>query len=302
MAESPPTLDAPARAASIPTVVGLTIYPLKSGQGIPVDRVALDRYGPAMDRRWMLVDDRGDFMTQRTHPRMHALEVELLEDGIFVSAEGSGGVHVPKLPPGHSGEEQYVSLWEKDMVAPVVPGDSAAWFSEFMGEECRVLFVPDDRERKSDREYIERRALSFADGYQVLVASRASLDELNRRLDSPVEMRRFRPNVVVDGCGPHEEDLWRAVEIGGLRYRGVKPCPRCVLVTVDPDTGEKGPEPLRTLTGYRRQDGYAWFGTNLVHEGEGFLAVGDTVAVLEVGPPPVGPAGVVAETTPPAEE
>ena len=302
MSESQRTMDSPAPAPDAPQVVELTIYPLKSGRGISVDRVELDRFGPAMDRRWMLVDGQGDFMTQRTHPRMHGLGVELTEEGIRVSAEGHGAIVVPRLEPGHAGDEQYVSVWEKDITAPVVPGESAAWFSEFMGEECRVLFVPDDRERRSSGEYMDRRPLSFADGYQLLVASRASLDELNGRLDAPVDMRRFRPNVVVDGCGPHEEDLWRYVRIGGLDYHGVKPCPRCVLVTVDPDTGDKGPEPLRTLVGYRRQDGYTWFGTNLVHEREGSLAVGDTVEVLESGPPPIGPAGVVAETSTPAEE
>jgi len=281
----------------------LHIYPLKSARGVRVPRVELDRFGPRLDRRWMLVDGKGDFISQRSHPRMALLSVSPSDGGIRVEAEGLGALELPFREEG-SGEASWleVRVWEASASAQVVAGDASGWFSEFLGEPARLLFLPRDRERRSSGMYAPPRPISFADGYPLLLISRGSLDELNRRLEVPVGMERFRPNVVVAGCGPHAEDRWREVRMGGLHFTGVKPCPRCVVTTVDPRTAARSPEPLRTLAGYRSSDGYVWFGQNLFHAGPGVLNEGDAVEVLAEGPPPTGPVLPIAETNPMGQE
>lgn len=284
-------------------VSSLHVYPLKSAGGIRVPRFELDRFGPRLDRRWMLVDGRGDFVSQRSHPRMALLSVSLSGSGIRVSSRDSGFVDLPFRDEGVDSEGWLeVRVWESSTSAQVVAGEASAWFSEFLGEPARLLFLPRNRERSSSDAFIPSRPISFADGYPMLVISMASLDELNRRLPSPVAMDRFRPNVVVEGCGPHAEDRWREVRMGDVRFKGVKPCPRCVVTTVDQVTAVRGREPLRTLSAYRTADGHVWFGQNLCHLGTGTLMEGDAVEVLEEGPPPVGPIHAIAETNPRGEE
>ncbi|HVJ20320.1 MAG TPA: MOSC domain-containing protein, partial [Polyangiaceae bacterium] len=123
--------------------------------------------------------------------------------------------------------------------------------------------------------------VGFADAYPFLVISEASLEELNRRLPQPVAMRRFRPNIVLSGAEPFAEDGFAHVRIGAVSFRGPKRCDRCVVTTVDPETGKAGQEPLRTLATFRKQDGKVWFGMNLIHDGPGEIAVGDDVVVLD---------------------
>jgi uncharacterized protein len=117
--------------------------------------------------------------------------------------------------------------------------------------------------------------VSFADGYPLLLISEASLADLNQRLETPLEMRRFRPNLVISGCEPYAEDRLRTLRIGGVSFRAVKRCERCMVTTVDPDTAERGREPLRTLARYRLEEGKVWFGMNLIHDGPGRLSLGD---------------------------
>jgi hypothetical protein len=162
-------------------------------------------------------------------------------------------------------------------------GDEAAeWLGRFLGTSCRLVCLPDDRVRAVDPEFARPGdQVGFADGFPFLVIARASLDDLNARLPEPLSMVRFRPNLVIGGATPYAEDGWRRIRVGALELRLVKPCSRCTVPTVDPATGERGPEPLRTLTGYRRRGNKVYFGQNAVHDGIGELAVGDPVEVLE---------------------
>ena len=276
-----------------PVVEELWVYPLKSGRGIPVDRMDLDSYGPSMDRRWILLDGDGRFMSQRTHPRMALLSVAFENGGITVTEPDGGACF---LPVRDEGVRFRVSVWDLPGEAIELDGDPASWMSEWFGEPVRVGFMPMDGKRVTGPGFLPGRPISFADGYPFLLISTASLDELSRRAGRPVEMGRFRPNIVVSGCGAHEEDLWRRVKVGEIPMTGVKPCPRCVATTVDPATGVRGPEPLATLRRYRMTPDGIYFGQNLAHEATGSLERGDRVQVLEAGPPPVGPRGVVAET------
>jgi uncharacterized protein len=125
--------------------------------------------------------------------------------------------------------------------------------------------------------------VSFADAFPLLIIGDGSLDELNRRLAVPIEMLRFRPNIVIGGMSPHEEDSWRLVRLGDVECDVVRPCARCVVPTIDPATGSAGVEPTRTLASYRKWDRKVWFGQNAIHRSPGTLAVGAAVEVLETG-------------------
>lgn len=261
----------------------IRVHPLKGARGISVERWAVDDFGPALDRRWMAVDAEGTFLTQRSHPRLVLVETAVEGGRLVLSAAGRSGVEVPG--PEAVGPRSSVQVWRSGTEGIDVGEEPAAWLSDFLGEGVRILFMPDQVWRPVSRRYARDRRVSFADGFPFLLVSRASLDELNRRLDEPVPVERFRPNLVVEGTAAHEEDRWRRLRIGDVDLRVAKPCARCVVTTVDVDTGEKGSEPLRTLARYRRSDGKTYFGQNLIHEGRGTLEVGQDVAISRVGPP-----------------
>ncbi len=280
-------------AGGVVRVEELWVYPLKSAAGIQVDRMVLDEFGPTMDRRWILIDGNGRFMSQRTHPRMALLEVEAHDGGVTVLEPGGARCTLPVVEAGRRVD---LTLWDRPGYAIEIEGEPGRWMTEWFGETVRVGFMPLGGKRTTDPAFLPGRAISFADGYPLLMVSTASLKELDRRVGRPLEMSRFRPNIVVSGCGPHEEDRWRRVRVGEVMMTGVKPCPRCVATTVDPATAERGTEPLATLREYRMTADGIFFGQNLAHDDRGAIRVGDAVEALEVGPPPVGPHGVVAET------
>jgi uncharacterized protein YcbX len=183
-------------------------------------------------------------------------------------------------PESGSRPTSRVVVWEDECPAVDEGMDAAQWFSEHLGHPARLVRLADDDARplaSSSAQPGDR--VSFADGFPFLLISRASLDELNRRLSLPVAMERFRPNIVVAGCEPHDEDGWHRLSIGEVVFRVAKPCARCVVVTVDQATGERGREPLRTLSTYRTVDGQVHFGQNLIHEGRGVVRVGDPVLI-----------------------
>jgi uncharacterized protein YcbX len=224
---------------------------------------------------------------------MALLTVEWHAEGVTVTEPGGARC---RLPVVDAGPRVDLTLWDRPGHAVEIEGDPGRWMSEWFGEPVRVGFMPPEGKRTTDPAFLPGRAVSFADGYPFLLVSTASLAELRERSGRPLEMSRFRPNVVVSGCGPHDEDRWRRVRVGEVPMTGVKPCPRCVATTVDPTTAERGPEPLATLGRYRRTAEGIFFGQNLAHDDVGTIRVGDPVEVLEEGPPPVGPHGVVAET------
>ena len=257
----------------------LCIYPIKSARGISLRSARLDARGLELDRRWMLIDDHGGFLTQRKLPRMALIQVEVRENRLGIRTEGMEELTIPLLQ--ESGSTRRVQIWE-DTVDAIDAGDAAAlWFTSMMDRPCRLVYMPDQTRRLADPRYARAEALvSFVDAYPLLLLSQASLDDLNTRLSEPVTMDRFRPNLVVDGCGPYEEDTWNRIQIGEASFRVAKPCARCTVPTVDQTTGQRGVEPLRTLESYRKNDGKVYFGQNLIHEGTGILHVGDTVSII----------------------
>ncbi|GGE70384.1 MOSC domain-containing protein [Streptosporangium jomthongense] len=260
-------------------VHSLHIYPVKSLAGIDVSRFEMDDFGPKGDRRWMLVDDDRRFVTQREVPVLARVAAEL-ENGhttIRIPDEGVFRLQV-------TDRSLRVLVW-RDWVK-AYEGEEAAneAISRFCGKPLRFVYMPDSSFRRVDAGRVdEYRRVGFADGFPFLISSLASLDELNGRLETPVEMRRFRPNIVVAGAVPWQEDGWRKLTVGSHRFDIVKPSSRCILTTVDPDTGVKDPglQPLRTLSGYRRTADGVIFGQNAIHESPGIIHVGDPITVIE---------------------
>lgn len=228
----------------------------------------------------MVVDERGDFLTQRELPRLCLLRTSFEGGGIALTFPGAGASWLPLRADGPR-----VRARVFDYEGPAIAHEAAsAWASRALGVACRFVFMPDDVERPGEEGYARPGDIvSFADAYPLLLASRSSLDDLNGRLAAPVTMSRFRPNVVVEGAPAFAEDAWRRVRFGGIEWRHPKPCGRCKITTVDPATGETSPEPLRTLSTYRRRGNSVLFAANLLPDGEGVVRVGDSLEVLEEG-------------------
>ncbi len=259
---------------------GLYVYPIKSAGGISLEASEVDERGLRHDRRWMLVDEAGRFMTQRRTPRMALIGVRIEPDLLVVDAPDMPSLEIPLEPP--QGRPRLTQVWN-DLVEVLAVGDEAAhWFSEFLGVRCRLVYLPDESVRPVDPDYGRTGdRVGLADGFPFLLTSEASLADLNARLESPLPLNRFRPNLVVRGSGAFAEDGWSLLSVGEITFRVAKPCARCVITTVDQGTATTGKEPLRTLARFRRAGEGVLFGQNLIHDNKGTLRVGDPVDVLQ---------------------
>lgn len=240
------------------------IYPIKSLGGIRLEQAALREKGFEYDRRWMLVDANGRFLSQREHPRMALLQSELQDKGVRVyhKQDPSNNILVPFEP---SGDKHMVTIWEDRVEAQIVDQAISDWFTEIIGQVCDLVFMPSSTRRQLKPKYsVNGEAVSFADGMPYLLISQASLNDLNSRLDDPVPMDRFRPNIVVGGGSPFQEDDWDVIEIGEARFKVTKPCARCVVTTIDQTSGQKSREPLSTLASYRKVGDKVMFGQNMI--------------------------------------
>jgi uncharacterized protein len=256
------------------------IYPIKSLGGIKLDSWHLEEKGFRYDRRWMLVDKSGMFLSQRKHPKMALLQVKLSDEGLIVSQKQQNEQKL-LIPYEHRTlGSRAVTIWDDIVDATFVGEQYSAWFSEQLGIECDLVVMPEHVKRKVNPKYaVAEEAVSFADGMPYLLIGEASLEELNQRLDKPVGMDRFRPNLVIKGASPFEEDNWSEIAIGEAVFKITKPCARCVMTTVDQDTAEKGKEPLKTLAAYRTVNGKVMFGQNMSLWSGSKVSVGDEVIV-----------------------
>jgi len=256
------------------TVSGLYVYPVKSCRGIPLSEARIDDRGFEFDRRWMVVDTEGRFVSQRAQPALARISQEIDGGLLRLTAHGMPVLEVQEEPAVAS--PRPVTIWKDTVLAESTGPRAARWFSNYLGAGFELVRMPETSVRRVDPRYSDDAdRVGFADGFPFLLLSEGSLDGLNRRLERPVPMDRFRPNIVVGGCDPHAEDSWSSVRIGEVSFRVVKPCARCVITTTDQLTGERSPEPLRTLATYRRQGGGVMFGQNLIHDGPGVIRVGD---------------------------
>ena len=262
----------------VPVLSGVYVYPIKSCGGISLASAALGATGLLHDRRWMLVDEVGGFMSQRRHPRMALISPRLAPDRLVVRAPSMPDLEVPL--EGEHEERIDVEVWGDVQHGEPVGGYADRWFGGFLGTRCRLVRKPEDDVRPVDSAYARSGdQTSFADAFPLLLISEASLEDLNARLESPVPMNRFRPNLVVRGCGPYAEDGWEEVRVGNAIFRAAEPCARCAITTVDQASGERGKEPLRTLATYRKDYGEVLFGRFLIHTSPGAVRVGDPVEV-----------------------
>lgn len=258
------------------------IYPVKSLGGIRLTESLVEEKGLQYDRRWMVVDENGTFLTQRVNANMALLDVSLQKDGLHLSHrfEAANSVHIPFEPV--TGEILLVKVWNDVVMARTVCDQADAWLSQQLNKKVRIVEMTETTGRKMNPEDTEQeRSVSFADDFPYLLISEASLSDLNSKLDEPVEMKRFRPNFVVSGTGPFAEDSWKQIRIGNINFEVTKPCERCVLVTIDPQTGSKGREPLKTLAGYRKHKNKILFGQNLIAIKHGIVREGDEITLLE---------------------
>lgn len=258
---------------------GLHHYPVKSLRGENLKTMTVGSRGLLYDRHWMLVNAEGRFLSQRELPRMVLVRPSIEEAGLRLRAPGMFDLEAQI----ESDEEMQVRIWRDTCTARVMSPVADQWLSDFLGVSCRLVYLPEEQVRQVDQEYAgSADQVGFADGFPFLLISRASLDDLNRRMGLELPMQRFRPNLVVEGCEPYAEDGWKRIRIGAIEFRVVKPCSRCVIPTVDPETGERsGNEPLKTLMTYRKQGNNVYFGQNLIHDGQGNLEVGMPVDILE---------------------
>jgi uncharacterized protein len=266
----------------LPIVVSaLYFYPLKSCGGIALEVAEINRRGIRGDRALMVVGLAGRFITQREQPRLAQVQPVIRADRTIT-------ITAPNMPEislkiDDTGKRSAVEIWS-DTCIGVDQGDAiAAWFSAFLGIACRIVSMPEDYVRPVNPQYATRPEdqVAFADGYPLLLVSESSLVDLNARMQEPLPMDRFRPNIVVKGTLPYVEDMWRKICIGHVAFHIVKACQRCPITTTDQATAVVGKEPLKALATYRRAQKGVIFGQNLIHAHEGTIQLGDTIEVVE---------------------
>lgn len=269
----------------------VNIYPIKSCAGTALEAADIQARGFANDRRWLVVDAEWRFLTQREIARMALIQPTVDDHCLRLSAPEGVGVELPVDQPGRRVE---VTIWKDSGVGAVDQGDEVAgWLSDFLRREVRLVRFADDYTRQVNQHYASRETdsfavpgghqVGFADAYPFLIISEESLADLNSRLDEPLPMNRFRPNIVVCGADePYDEDNWKVIRVGDTAFDLVKACARCVTTTTDQATAVRGTEPLWTLATYRQgAKGAPLFGQNAVHRSMGTIRVGDRVKVVE---------------------
>jgi uncharacterized protein len=254
-------------------IAELLVYPVKSLRGVSLTCSAVERRGLRHDRRWMVVDEDGRFMTQRELHKMALIDTAITDSGLVLSQAGMGSVNVPCEPCGQVRE---VQVWNSICQAQEVGEEPNRWLSETLGVSAALVYMPETTERPiAGPEAKEGEVVGFADAQPILFASQASIDDLNGKLSSPIPIRRFRPNVVIKGCDAFEEDTWRRIEFDEVSLRKTKRCGRCLVTTIDIETATPGQEPLRTLNTYRKDGNNVFFGCYYVPEALGQLEISE---------------------------
>jgi len=285
----------------------INIYPIKSLKGIALNESVVEKRGLRLDRRWMLTDRNGMFFTQREVPKMAAIVVRVESGQLIVESESAGTLDIPFEPD--RGSHQNVTVWQSDVAAEVYVGEVSEWFSDVLGRSCQLVLMPEKSHRHVSEKFDRGDDIvSFADGYPLLLIGEGSLANVNERLHDiyrdeeygeklPLPMNRFRPNLVVQGSDPFDEDNWSRIRVGEAIFWVVKPCARCVMTTVDQSRGEfDGKEAFKRISTFRMAKDWfpnsydslgqtanaVLFGENLIPENPGTtVRVGDAVEVLE---------------------
>lgn len=256
------------------------IYPVKSLGGIRINSAETGERGLKYDRRYLLVDEFGSFLTQREYPRLALLKLSIEENRFKVlDTKNDCQIYIPF--EFNSGDKIDVKIWSDVCNAIKLPEEINLWFSRAISKKCTLVYMPDDERRIVEKKYVvDEHIVSFADAYPYLIIGKSSLDDLNSRLDHPVTMDRFRPNFVFSGGDPYEEDTWKDFEINDVFFSAVKPCARCVITTTDQNTGARQKEPLKTLSTYRTINNKVMFGMNVVSKNSGSVSIGSKIKLV----------------------
>ncbi len=276
---------------SLTQVSSLHIYPIKSTAGLILPDAQVAELGLDFDRRFVVSDPLGQFITARTEPKLCLVKTKLTEHGLELSTANRPTLTLSYEQFSH--QYQNVSVWGDEIAGQLCSKEADAWFSDYLERPCQLLFFGREsyRERKPNTD--NARKVAFADGYPLLLISQASLNNLNQRLEDnqqqAVSMAQFRPNIVVDNCLPFAEDGWQHIRIGEVEFKVSKPCARCIFTTVNPQNGEKHAkqQPLRTLKSFRQTtNGEVLFGQNLIPLNNGQIKLGDKLVILSKQTPP----------------
>jgi uncharacterized protein YcbX len=264
------------------------IYPIKSLGGIRLESAKLEQKGLEHDRRWMLVNDRNEFLTIRQHPEFLFYEVFSNVNGFEVSKKGSiDNIIIPfEIKDGTS---LTVKVWD-DYVEAIEASESYhQWFTKQLGFNCKLVHMPQNAERRVQPEWVlDEHHVSFADTYPYLIVGKRSLKDLNLKLEDKITMQRFRPNLIFDGGEPYEEYLWKDLEIGEGLMKGIKPCTRCIVITMDPETAIIGNEPLKTLFKQRIEEKMI-FGQYVIAINDRHIRIGDEIILNSLKQSPYDP-------------
>lgn len=263
----------------------LYIYPIKSTKGIELPQTLVEEKGLKDDRRYMLVDDQGQFITGRTHPQLTQVNIEFSKKGLLVSAPGHPSFYIQ--PECFSEETLMVGIWDDNVEAQHCHSDYDQWFSHFLKQQCKLVYFSESSARCVKNKQTQ---VGFADGYPLLLINQASVNHLNTHLEKPVTALHFRPNIIIDTGEAFAEDNWARIKIGEIEFEVSKPCSRCNFTNVDPKTGIADLEqPLKTLAQFRfnAAKGDIDFGQNLIPLNSGVIRNGDQVQVLETQSAPV---------------
>ena len=259
------------------------IYPVKSLGGICLEKSNITTRGLENDRRFMLVNENGRFLSQREYPQLAVFKTAIKGDFLEITHKKTSQNLTINLSYNSNLPLISVTIWDDETLAIEVSSEATNWFSEALGVLTRLVYMPEESQRKTDAQYAltGKEITSFSDGYPILIIGQSSLDDLNNRLENPVNINRFRPNFVVANSEPFEEDAWHEFTIGNVRFFGVKPCARCIMTTIDQETGEKkGKEPLLTLNNYRKVNDKILLGQNVLISQLGTVSIGDDVTVI----------------------
>ena len=264
----------------------LYIYPIKSLGGIAVTSALVTNRGLQYDRRYMLVDGNNIFLTQRELPAMALLRTAIEDNELFIFHKDNlaDKLRLP-LVPEPSELTAMVKIWDDLCEGQYINDEADKWFSDKLNFPCRLVYMPESTRRKVEEAYAFNDDItSFSDGYPILLIGQASVDDLNSRLEEPLPMNRFRPNIVLAGGQPFEEDTMEQFSINEINFYGVKLCERCVITTSNQETSIKGKEPLKALAKYRMTNNKVLFGQNVLCGAEGVIRVGDEIKPVKTKP------------------
>lgn len=253
-------------------LASLHIYPIKGARGTTPQKARVEKLGLALDRRWMLVDAKGKFCSQRERPELGELKVEIETQGLLLDEDHLVAFDAP------ASERIQAQVWRDTLEVEVLGAKTQVWIRERFGQDLRLVRHCEQSQRLTK----QQDPVAFADGFPILICNQASLEDLNQRIAAPsLDMRAFRPNLVIASSTPWAEDQWPSLKIGSATLELVSPCVRCKVTTLDPDNPHQGhphKEPLRTLASFRRSEKGVTFGWNAALRGQSTtLRVGDPV-------------------------